>query len=275
MRPMSTWKDNLRSIASGWDLLWGGAYGAIVGLGVNFAMGAVHSEEVWLARGCFLLSTLQLVAWAIWRIVTAPRTTLTKSINGALLIIAIAVFVGEWRYVNYRYRYFLAQSESKDASLNFVYVFPGVFVIDDESWLFVVNHYGHDPIFNIEIMFEDEDLRDAVRSQSIPFTDPSVVVHVPESDPLGGVMAKKFRWKPYSQTISHFEMRISTRNGRFLEALSIAWLRDRKFAYAMKMTNALTSDVLVDCVDRDYPNRDTAKSPCFPHFVSHNPSLSP
>jgi hypothetical protein len=150
---------------------------------------------------------------------------------------------------------------------SFVYIAPGAWLVPD-GFTFNVRHYGPNPVHNIEIVFTDKDHQKAMAS------DPHVTVDqmtrtlsFAEIDPIEGVWAKQFPWKPLEVDHQHYDVAIASREGFFVEKLRVEHI-DEQWQYAMTVVNQRTNRVLIDCQDAKFPSAGGSKKrKCFPDFA--------
>jgi hypothetical protein len=156
---------------------------------------------------------------------------------------------------------------------SFVFLVPGAW-INDNSWMFVVQHRGPEPLYNVTMIFQDRDRADRLRQlrevspEDIVQTSRSI--HFDEIDPgLGTGTARRFVWRPLDHDHEHFAIRTGHRNGTIDEILWIERVGG-KWQYALKVSDPINDIVLLECMDPDFPHdRDVRMlDPCSPAVLN-------
>jgi hypothetical protein len=161
-----------------------------------------------------------------------------------------------------------------DNAESLVYMVPGGWVTAPQpAWLMQVEHFGPDPVFNIEILFVDKDRQAALSKKS--FSTPEDIqsmqrtLNFPEIDSIVGVWAKAFLWPVLNPDDSHYEATIASRNGEFFETFEVKKDAEGKWVNRITVANQLTKKVLIDCRDPNFieVGNSAALPRCFPEYT--------
>jgi hypothetical protein len=87
-----------------------------------------------------------------------------------------------------------------------------------------------------------------------------------EIDPVEGVWAKQFPWKPLDIDHQYYNVTIACREGFFSERLRVERVNE-KWQYAMTVVNQKTKRVLIDCEDPMFPSGQGSKRKCSPEYT--------
>jgi hypothetical protein len=167
--------------------------------------------------------------------------------------------------------YAYARHQARKPSI--VYVAPGVWA-DGSQWHMLVRHFGPNPVYNIELLFVDQDRHKAAAAQSSPLTPDQlsnldVTLRFAEIDPIEGIWAKQFVWQPLNPDHEHYDVGIVSREGAFSEDLRIERVHE-KWYWEMKLTDGKTGRTIVHCRDNGFPEhprwRLWALPNCFPDY---------
>jgi hypothetical protein len=167
-----------------------------------------------------------------------------------------------------------ARHESTKAS--FVYVIPGFWSPSPvPRWLMLVRHYGPQPVYNIELVFMDEDKRRAAAGKrsvtSEQIAAMTATFHLTELDPTENFWATQFPWSPAVLAHQHFSVVATSREGRFGETLNIEQIHG-KWLYEMTIVNLRTQQVITKCRDAGFPEWHLwpFTPGCFPNYVTEH-----
>jgi hypothetical protein len=169
------------------------------------------------------------------------------------------VATGLWRIAGIWFAvgpvYFVyANHELRKPSL--VYVVPGFWSPSPvPRWLMLVRHYGPQPVYNIELVFMDEDKRRAAAGNKSMTPEQTAAMtatfHLTELDPTENFWATQFPWSPALPAHEHFSVVATSREGRFGETLTIEQTHG-KWLYEMTIVNLRTQQIITKCRDVEF-----------------------
>jgi hypothetical protein len=157
-----------------------------------------------------------------------------------------------------------------------VYVVPGFWSPSPVArWFMMIQHCGADPLFNVQIIFDDGDRRTQISTHNTvtpsDIAESSVTLRFDEIDPIqAGQQAKLFPWTPVNPDDEHYSVRIISRSAAFDETLQIAH-RSGRWLYRIKVSDITNGrrHTIINCRDAGFPEPITKNLPvCFPHYVS-------
>jgi len=227
----------------------------LVGVCATFAAWGYSINSPLWASILYFVSVLFAIA-AVWELF--PFRANVKTIIAALLVLAFIIVDAAW--IRYATR------------PSFVFLIPGVW-LNGDTWDFIVNHRGREPLYNVEIVLVDEDRAASLRAQGAitpaDVATEQTVVRFPEIHPKGGgsTFAKQILWKPFSPQHAHFSIVVSSRASKMVEDLRIERFGDT-WLYRMTVKDGLTGSVLAACQDSGLPGANSTVLPrCFPEFT--------
>ena len=203
----------------------------LVGVCATFAAWGYSINSPLWASILYFVSVLFAIA-AVWELF--PFRANVKTIIAALLVLAFIIVDAAW--IRYATR------------PSFVFLIPGVW-LNGDTWDFIVNHRGREPLYNVEIVLVDEDRAASLRAQGAitpaDVATEQTVVRFPEIHPKGGgsTFAKQILWKPFSPQHAHFSIVVSSRASKMVEDLRIERFGDT-WLYRMTVKDGLTGSVL-------------------------------
>ena len=158
----------------------------LVGVCATFAAWGYSINSPLWASILYFVSVLFAIA-AVWELF--PFRANVKTIIAALLVLAFIIVDAAW--IRYATR------------PSFVFLIPGVW-LNGDTWDFIVNHRGREPLYNVEIVLVDEDRAASLRAQGAitpaDVATEQTVVRFPEIHPKGGgsTFVKQILWKSFS-----------------------------------------------------------------------------
>ena len=154
---------------------------------------------------------------------------------------------------------------------SFVFVVPGVW-LNEDAWAFLINHRGPKTSYNTQILFVDQDRKNALKHRQTSLSPADidtfqVLLSFPEVNPMGSgsIFAQQFQWKPLNSTRSRFNAEITWRDGAVHQELEIAKVQE-KWTYRIKVIDRDSGKILFWCRDKDYPSAEPT-SPCLPRVA--------
>ena len=278
------WVNSVFALLPNWIKKW-------AGLGLfTWAVAMIQIAEFALAQLLFCLSAVaflsQIYHWEIPR-----KSGLVKFIKWTLVLALMIAFVLSTA-VNIKIKGRKAWSnlwaeDSPNVTPNpepyatpsptlaqpsFVFVKPGVW-LNNDTWYFILEHRGTEPVYNIEIIFTDEDRRRAFAADNSRLDlarQTDTILNLPEIDPGNVGYAKYFLWKPLVPEHEHFEAFISHRSGHAKQSLRIERI-DGQWRFATRVVDTDRKMVLIECRDAAFPSDEEWGAnlpPCLPDYIS-------
>jgi hypothetical protein len=152
-----------------------------------------------------------------------------------------------------------------------VYVVPGIWLLSPSArWIMMIRHCGPDPLYNVALMFTDEDRGNQIASRGIATPEDINETHAsltfPEIDPTQG--GGSFFWAPINPDDENYNVRIASRDSMFDETLKIVRV-SRMWLNRIKVSEVTTGKEIINCRDTGYPDSTAEYLPvCFPHYIS-------
>jgi hypothetical protein len=137
-------------------------------------------------------------------------------------------------------------------------------------------HYGPNPVYNIQIYFEDDDRNAQIAKQGTGITtkqlqEAQTILEYPEIDPERGLLlGRQFTWFPINPSHEHYTAAINTRDGGFVESVRIEQI-DGKWRFRIIVNdNPATHPAIINCRDSGFPGgiESDQLSPCFPTYTA-------
>jgi hypothetical protein len=231
---------------------WIGFWGLIATILAAGYSAIAPEASPWIGVGLFALALVLVLLAGL----EYPKAKLsTKIIVASILIVIFVASTCYWI--------------TRATAPAFVFVKPGIW-LNDDRWLMLVQHSGFKSVYNIEILFSDEDRLSAFKMNPNDINlikDANRKLHFDEIDPKGTVTAQSFQWQPLNPDYQHYSATISTRDKRLMEILDIERINGN-WKYAMKLEDE-ENNTFVFCKDAEFPESyrwPESLKPCFPDF---------
>jgi hypothetical protein len=247
--------DSLSRNRSSFKTEWFGAiFPLVLGLGVQYVIPIESAFGAYFGWFCYAVA-LGLLLRLLWKQIAWLRFA-----KGLLVCVIAGVFL--W----------VAQRNIVERLRpSFVFAAPGVW-LNEDTWAFLMNHRGPKTSYNTQILFVDQDRKDALTHMQTSLSPADInifqgLLSFSEVNPMGrgSIFAQQFLWKPFSPTHSHFNAEITWRDGAVHQELEIA-KRQEKWTYRMKVIDRDSGKILLWCHDKDFPSNEPTP-PCFPAAV--------
>jgi hypothetical protein len=249
------------------NLFWGGGVGMAIAA-YAFLIGGAPKFAIVLLVTAWLMMAVSIYRHNFFEGKSKRVRIIGQTLISGLLVIVLIVL-----WVSLRSN--VTQSPAP-FSPSFVFVKPGAW-LNNDTWYFILEHRGAEPVYNIEVVFTDEDRRKAFASDNSKvelLKQSETTINHLEIDSGNFGQAKYFLWKPMTPEHENYSALISHRSGHVKQSIRIEKVNGQ-WAFATRVTDVDKNKTLLECRDTAFPiDQEWGANlpPCFPNFpISDQP----